>query len=240
MKNIIFSILWICILITIFLLENRSFFTQYLENESGLEKYNLEKYSDSQKIFSWSLSKNPNQILLFNLANSFVKQAENEWITQDKIDLFTHSLEYYNQALEFSDEKFIQNNIDYVETQLEKYKKSENSSNNQEQQDDLKWQWQWEEEDVNQNNQSQWWDDTQNNDQEESWDNNSTQEESNNNNLTQEQIEELENYSKQLEEIEQNNQQFFNKNTPEENLFEKFSNDPFFQDEFNRWWEKDW
>jgi hypothetical protein len=60
-------------------------------------------------------------------------------------------------------------------------------------------------------------------------------------NLSKEQLEQIEKYADDLKKSEFYNQKYFNKKDPEQNQdIDWFFQDPFFDDSFVRWWEKDW
>ena len=61
------------------------------------------------------------------------------------------------------------------------------------------------------------------------------------NNLSKEQLEQIEKYAEDLKKSEFYNQKYFNKKEPEQNQdIDWFFRDSFFDDNFVRWWEKDW
>ncbi len=249
MNKITFLIFIFFIFISIFIFENRTFMKQYFQNNTALEKYNSEDFQAAEKIFSWALSKNPDEIIAFNLGNTFLKQALEEKSLEKKISLLNKSIETYKQAQEIKNKNFIENNLEIATKLLENYKQKKkswenNQQNNQDENQNNSQENTWENNDTQEQN----WD-TQENSQEQDeenqqntqtspWKNGDTSEQFNQ--LSNEQTQEIENYLEELKQIEKNNQQFFNKQPNNENFFEKFSNDPFLQNEFNRWWEKDW
>ncbi len=241
MSKIFIIIFWFVIFIAIFVWENRSFILQYFKNNSALEKYNSQDFQAAEKIFSWALSKDPDEIITFNLANTFLQQALEEKNWEEKILQLEKSIATYKQAQEINNKNFIENNLIIAEELLKNYRKKQkpeqnNQENSWENNDTQDQNWDAEEDSQQQDdeNQQNAWE----NNQTSPWENWETSEQFNS--LSNQQTEEIEKYLEELKQIEKNNQQFFNKQQNEEDFFEKFSNDPFLQDEFNRWWEKDW
>lgn len=246
MNKLILIIFGFVFIISIFMLENRAFIVQYFENNKWLQEYYSENYIEAYEIFSWSIQKKSNEIVLFNIWNNFVKEAEKSENIVEKIWLLQKSIKHYEKSLDINKNDFVENNKAYAENKIDELleqeekeesenkweTESDNGLNNWENEESENTDWvqnQWENIDPSYNNQ---------NEAGESWiiSNSSWNSQS----LSQSQTQQLEEYLEELKEIEKNNQQYFNKKTQWWDLFERFSNDPFFQNEFDRWWEKDW
>lgn len=214
---------------------------QYYKNYQWIQAYNSQSFNEAEKYFSGSILYWESEIIYFNQWNNFYKQAQQEKNINKKLELLQKSIEKYSQALEYKNRDFIENNYKIAQQELNKYKQIEEKNK------DIASKEEWEENTQENVQQNQDGESNSNQDSQESWDEQNQQWESlqdqqwgNQYELTQQQQAELEKYLQELKEIEANNQKFFNKQPQNKDFFQKFSNDPFLQNEFNRWGEKDW
>lgn len=268
--KIIFWILFILWVISVFFYENIDLYKQNNLNKAWISQYWSGNHLISELIFSWAQLKQSDAILEYNKANSLYKQWENANNMQDKVDYFQKALDWYSWSIALEYNQDTQDNITFVEDILEKLstpeeqKESEEKWENQENnswEDSEKKEWEsntenesWESQDQKSDEANKWENDENSTEWEESEDQSGNKKEwedsekssweekdEENNELTEEQKEQIEKYSDQLKKSEFYNQKYFNKKPQEINRdINDLMRDPFLEDWFVRWWEKDW
>ena len=269
MKKFIILLFFIIWSIAIFLYENRNLFISIKLNNQAISLYNSWSYELSNKIFSWALEENNDSIILYNIWNSLFKIWESDNNIEEKIKWYQVSLEAYSGSLDLRYNKDTQENYEYVKNKFDELLESKNqddNSQNNNQEDSQEW----EADDTNSEKNTSEQSHKNESSTEENQSTESTENEKNNeenegnqgnkdsntnekseenqqsqweetNELSQEQMEQIEQYAENLKKSEFYNQKYFNKQEPEDNQnIDDFFRDPFFDDSFVRWWEKDW
>lgn len=241
-KIIIFTF----ILITLFIIFNYKvflwnyYFSQANNNYIASNfSWALDWYNNSLNYLSWSN-------LNYNKWNTYYRIWEKEKNLDEKINDYTKSLNLYKNILEEdkkSNKKEDQDtrfNYEFVKKKLEELQEQKHEE--QEQQEE-------EQQEQEQQEEQNWDEENSEGEQQDAntWEDNSGQ------NWSEESIEESENATKQFlqtelspEELKQVEDYIENLNQEEKYNREYFNNvqplqiDPFFDDLFDRWWEKDW
>ena len=193
--------------------------------------------------------------ILHNIWNDNFKFWESYSQKEVKKEFYQKALIYYSWSLNISENIKTRENYNYVLSKLEDLeqnnvdkqnnKDQKKSENNKDQEVDDETD-HWENKTENNEEWTQWestwsqkWAKSEDTSQQE---NQASQE---NKKLSVSDMKELQNYLEKLKDSQKKNSQFFNKEKQswidQNNLFFwNFIDDPFFQDIFNRWWEKDW
>lgn len=203
------------------------------ENKVKTIEGKIKLYNEVLEIYSWSLTIKYNQ-----------DTQDNYEYVQDKLNQLLNPEEENQEEANNNDASDESEN---TESNSEGWKSenSENDTNNSDSENKESWNdssktEEWEKNEWSESNQPE---ESKENSQESEWQNENSQWYENNqwNNLSQEELQQIEQYAENLKKSEFYNQKYFNKKEPEENQdIDWFFRDPFFDDSFSRWWEKDW
>lgn len=182
--------------------------------------------------------------LNYNLWNTFYRIWEKSQEKKDKIDNYKKSLDSYKKVLDLIEDKKTKENYDFVEKKLKELENSHKEDNSSPQNNDKNQEWQNKNE-TNSWSQNETWSWSQNQtqswseskDENQQWQSNQSErpeeyrvwETDKIDKLTQEEKKELENYNLYLNQEQKNNiDNFWKQEQNQEDLFDKFMQDPFF------------
>jgi hypothetical protein len=208
------------------------------DNEAINIEDKIKLYNEVLEIYSWSLAVKYNQ-----------DTQDNYEFVQYKLNQLLNPEEKYQEE-ENNNENSDESENTESNTEEWESENSENDTNNSDGENNQSWdesskskEWEknkWSEKSESESNQSE---DTKDKSEQLEWQNESSQWSGSEqwNNLSQEALEQIEEYAENLKKSEFYNQKYFNKKEPEQNQdIDWFFRDPFFDDSFSRWWEKDW
>ena len=212
--------------------------------------------------FSWALWYHKSLLnikespeILHNLWNDTFQIWRLNQNEQEKRLLYNKALEYYSWSLVISENletrenyNYVLNKLDELEQDQEQENDNQNNQSDEKSSDDKNQEWsgkqKWETKEWWEK--KEWWETKEWWAEWENWENNNQNSSSEEKKpLSESDMKELNNYIDKLKKQQENNAQYFNKEKqswiePNNLHFWNFINDPFFQDVFNRWWEKDW
>ncbi len=216
-----------CACIVLFFIVNYNAIISEYYNYKGNILYQEWSFTWALAYHNWSLQNKKSPEILHNLWNDSFKIWEENTDLQRKFELYNNALNFYSWSLSIAENFETRENYNYVlEKIIEEFTKQENKGQDKNR----------EEQDENNNDQNQNSSNTWSNSEE----NSGAQIE-----LSESNMEEIKDYIEKLKRQQAKNWQYFNKEEQSDIdsnnfFFWNFVNDPFFQDVFNRWWEKDW
>lgn len=217
----------ICILFIIFtfiIFNYKLFLSGYYNNKANIE-YKSWNFIWATNLYNKSINYKLKSNNLHNLWNTYFYLWKD---TENQFELYNKSLESFSWSLKIEFNENTKYNYDYV---LEKLTSPQSSPQGEE--EDQKWEGKWE----NTSPQSSPWGE----EEDQKWEDEKGQEnQGEEKELSNWEYQQLKEYVENLKEGEELYQDYFNKAWKSDNDIFEYFNNPFFDDEFDRWSEKDW